>query len=45
MHNDEVKMNVEHDVFAADKSVDNVHSEDVLPEEGNDVQEVTISKI
>merc|ERR1711892_1001480 len=28
MHNDEVKMNVEQDVFAADKSADNVHSED-----------------
>lgn len=28
MHNDEVKMNVEEDVFAADKSADNVHSED-----------------
>eukprot|EP00092_Neocalanus_flemingeri_P056026 GFUD01066353.1.p1 GENE.GFUD01066353.1~~GFUD01066353.1.p1 ORF type:complete len:1730 (+),score=578.63 GFUD01066353.1:325-5514(+) len=28
MHNDEVKMNDEQDVFAADKSADNVHSED-----------------
>jgi len=28
MHSDEVKMNVEEDVFAGDKSADNVHSED-----------------
>merc|ERR1719228_2576015 len=28
MHSDEVKMNVEQDVFAADKSADNVHPED-----------------